>query len=73
MHGFLRHGRLYLRDEPEDLLIRDLPKALRANPEMLKSDNEDLREFMKAHFPDGVNGKVVTTPSSPDDGDSETR
>ena len=55
--GFVRHGRFYLRGEPEELLIRDLPKALRANPDLLKSDNDDLEEFMKVHYPDGVKQK----------------
>jgi hypothetical protein len=46
-------SRVLYRGEPEKLLVENPLKALRANPDLLKTDNEDLKEFIKNEFPDG--------------------
>jgi hypothetical protein len=46
--------RLWYRGDPETLLLRDPRKALHANPDLLKSDNEDLRAFLRKNYPDGL-------------------
>ncbi len=45
--------RVLYSGEPEKLLLTNFPKALKANPDLLKSNNEDLSEFMENHYPNG--------------------
>jgi len=47
--------RLWYKGEPETLLLQEPKKALRANPDLFKSDNEELREFLKKNYPEGLN------------------
>jgi hypothetical protein len=54
--SYLMDNRLYICGEPEELLVKDPRKALRANPELLNSGNEDLNEFLEKHFPEGMKG-----------------
>jgi len=44
---------LFWGTEPEKLLIESPEKALRANPDMLKANNTDLKVFIEKNFPDG--------------------
>jgi hypothetical protein len=46
-------SRIIYRGEPEEILLKNPEKALRANPDLLKSDNDDLAEFIRTHFPHG--------------------
>ena len=71
--GFVRGGRLYLRDEPEELLLRNPAKALRANPGLLNSDNDDLREFLESHYPDGLDKPPRSVPASKGEHDDDAR
>jgi hypothetical protein len=52
--AFIRSGRVYVQGEPEELLLRDPHRALRANPDLLRSGNVDLEEFIKEHYPNGL-------------------
>ena len=46
-------SRVVFSGEPEDLLLKNPGKALRANPDLLKSGNDDLEEFIGKHYPAG--------------------
>ncbi len=50
----IQKTRVWFKGEPEDLLLKDPGKVLRANPDFLKSDNDDLEEFLEKHYPNGL-------------------
>jgi hypothetical protein len=46
-------SRVLFSGEPEKLLLQDPARALRVNPGLLKSGNEDLVKFIDKHYPEG--------------------
>ncbi len=51
---------LFFRGEIEDAVLENPHKIMRANPDFFKSENLDLKEFMKCHFPDGFGEEGAT-------------
>ena len=47
-------ARFLFPGELEELLVESPGKVLKANPDLLNSDNTDLKLFLKEKYPDGL-------------------
>jgi hypothetical protein len=52
--AYIVQKRVWFSGELEKMLITDPQKVLRANPVVLKSGNQDLEEFLRVNYPEGL-------------------